>query len=216
MTKKRDKKRRDETEDTAEAVEQTVEAGVSAEGAEAAKAGPVVETEESKIERLEGELTQRDNDLAELKDRYLRALADLDNLRKRAQRDRTEALEYGATSVIGEILPVLDNFERALKAAQEAGEKGPLMDGVAMIRQQFLQVLEKRGIKPLEAIGRTFDPMYHEAIGRVETDEHPEGSVITEVERGYQMGDTVLRPSKVVVAAAPAAQEEADQPEQSD
>jgi molecular chaperone GrpE len=170
---------------------------------EAGDAGPVVETEQSKIERLEQELARRDQELAEAQDRYLRALADLDNLRKRAQRDQAEALSYGATSVIGEILPVLDNFERALKAAQEAGEQGPLVDGVAMIREQFLQVLEKRGIKPLEAVGQAFDPVYHEAIARVETADHPEGSVIEEVERGYQMGDAVLRPSKVVVAAAP-------------
>jgi molecular chaperone GrpE len=189
MARKRDKHIEDETE------------AVDAAGAE--QAGPVVETEESKLARLERELAQRDGDLAELKDRYLRALADLDNLRKRAQRDQAEALSYGATSVIGEILPVLDNFERALKAAQEAGEQGPLVDGVAMIRQQFLQVLEKRGIKPLEAVGQAFDPVYHEAIARVETADHPEGSVIEEVERGYQMGDAVLRPSKVVVAAAP-------------
>jgi len=180
---------------------------------QATEAGPVVETEEGKIERLEAESVRRDEELAEMKDRYLRALADLDNLRKRGRREKEEALRYGAISIISEILPVLDNLERALKAAEEAGEKGPMMDGVAMIRQQFLQLLEKRAIRPLEAAGKIFDPVYHDAVARVETTDHPEGSVIEEVQRGYAMGDTVLRPSKVVVAvAAPAASEQQTEP----
>jgi molecular chaperone GrpE len=164
-------------------------------------AGAVVETAESRIARLEEEV-------ADLKDRYLRALADIDNIRKRSRRDQEEAIRYGITSVIGELLPVLDNFERALKAAQEAGEKGPLVEGVAMVRRQFLALLEKRGITPLEAVGKMFDPAYHDAVARMETDDRPEGQVVEEVERGYAMGDVVLRPSKVVVAVGPSSEDQ--------
>lgn len=187
----------------------SAEAGSRAAAAGSAEAGPVVETEEGKIERLEAELARRDQELAEMKDQYLRALADLDNVRKRGRREKDEALRYGVTAIISEILPVLDNLERALKAAEAAGEKGPLMDGVAMIREQFLQLLEQRAIRPLDAAGKMFDPVYHDAVARVATTDHPEGSVIEEVQRGYAIGDTVLRPSKVVVAvAAPAASEQ--------
>jgi len=178
------------------------QAGSRAAADGAAEVGPVVETEEGKIERLEAELARREQELAEMKDQYLRALADLDNVRKRGRREKEEALRYGVTAIISEILPVLDNFERALEAAEQAGEEGPLVDGVAMVREQFLQLLEKRAIRPLEAAGKMFDPVYHDAVARVETADHPEGSVIEEVQRGYAMGDTVLRPSKVVVAAA--------------
>lgn len=170
----------------------------------------VVETAEGKASPLEQELEQKDAQLRELNDRYLRTLADFDNFRKRARQEMDEARRNAAASVIEEVLPVLDNFERALQAAQDSQQLDKLLEGVHMIRRQMQDILERRGVAPIVALGQPFDPNVHEAVARVETADHPEGTVVYEVEKGYTFGDRVLRPTKVAVAAAPAEEQQSE------
>jgi len=163
------------------------------------------EPEASALERLEGEVAQLREQLSEMNDRYLRAMADFDNYRKRLRQEKDEAIRYGLGSLILDFLPVLDNLGRALEAAKQSPESpaGPLIAGVEITRSQFEQVLARHGVVPIVAVGTDFDPTLHEAVLRIPTDETPEGTVVAEVEKGYTMEGKVLRPSKVGVAVPP-------------
>lgn len=136
-------------------------------------------------------------ELAELRDRHLRLLADFDNFRKRAERELEERTRYVLAEPIRELLPVLDNLERAL-AAQ--GPEGDLIRGVEMIARQFLDVLRRFGVEPVPAVGAHFDPRRHEAVMRVESAEVVEPTVVEEFQRGYLLRDRLLRPALVKVA----------------
>lgn len=136
-------------------------------------------------------------ELAELRDRHLRLLADFDNFRKRAERELEDRTRYVLAEPIRELLPVLDNLERAL-AAQ--GPEGDLIRGVEMIVRQFLDVLRRFGVEPVPAVGAHFDPRRHEAVMRVESAEVVEPTVVEEFQRGYLLRDRLLRPALVKVA----------------
>jgi molecular chaperone GrpE len=149
------------------------------------------------------DVVQLQKDLEEAKDSHLRALADLANFRRRARREQEDAVQFGTALVLEDLLPIVDNFERALQTAVERDEKGAFVDGVTMIYRQLLALLQKRGVKPIEALGQPFDPHLHEAAGGVPTAEMPEGTVLEEVQKGYRVGDRVLRVSRVLVASPP-------------
>jgi molecular chaperone GrpE len=134
-----------------------------------------------------------------LQDRLLRSAAEFDNYRKRVDRERRDLAEYTAADVMKELLPVVDNLERALAAA---GEGDPLRKGVELILKQIQDLLRKRGVKPIEALGADFDPNFHEAVIHEASSEHREGEVIEELQRGYLLGDKLLRPAMVKVAKA--------------
>jgi molecular chaperone GrpE len=136
-------------------------------------------------------------ELAELRDRHLRLLADFDNFRKRAERELEERTRYMLAEPIRELLPVLDNLERAL-AAQ--GAEGDLIRGVEMIARQFLEVLRRFGVEPIPAVGAPFDPRRHEAVMSVESTDVAEPTVVEELQRGYVLRDRLLRPALVRVA----------------
>jgi molecular chaperone GrpE len=136
-------------------------------------------------------------ELAELRDRHLRLLADFDNFRKRAERELEERTRYVLAEPIRELLPVLDNLERAL-AAQ--GAEGDLLRGVEMIARQFLDVLRRFGVEPIPAVGSRFDPRRHEAVMSVDSPGVTEPTVIGELQRGYVLRDRLLRPALVKVA----------------
>ncbi len=142
---------------------------------------------------------------AEARDRWLRAQAELENVRKRTARELAEGLKYANEQIISELLPVVDNLERALAAVTE--ESGPvvaLRDGVALTLNQFLGVLKRFGVVPVEALGRPFDPNLHEAMAQVES-EQPAGTVVAEYQRGYLLNGRLIRPARVGVARPPAA-----------
>ena len=134
-----------------------------------------------------------------LQDRLLRSAAEFDNYRKRVDRERRDLAEYTAADVMKELLPVVDNLERALAAA---GEGDPLRKGVELILKQMQDLLRKRGVKPIEALGADFDPNFHQAVIHEASSEHREGEVIEELQRGYLLGDKLLRPAMVKVAKA--------------
>jgi molecular chaperone GrpE len=140
-------------------------------------------------------------------ERLLRATADFDNFKKRAAREKTEAIHYANFSLLQKLLPILDNFEMALAAAQNAeGDKlASLQSGVAMIQQQLRTVLAENGLEEIDAAGKPFDPNFHEAISQQESAEIPEGNVLQQLRKGYRLKDRLLRPATVIVAKKPVA-----------
>jgi len=133
-----------------------------------------------------------------LQDRLLRTAAEFDNFRKRIDRERRELAEYASSDVISEILPIVDNLERALQAP--GGTDDALRKGVELIHKQMLDLLQKRGVRPIEAQGADFDPNFHQAVIHEASDAHREGEVMQELQRGYMLGDRLLRPAMVKVA----------------
>jgi molecular chaperone GrpE len=139
-------------------------------------------------------------------ERLLRTTADFDNFKKRAAREKIEAAQYATFSLLQKVLPVLDNFEMALAAAQNAkGEKlESLQSGVAMIQQQLKNVLVETGLEEIDAAGQPFDPNFHEAVSQQESADVADGHVLQQLRKGYKFKERLLRPATVVVAKKPA------------
>ena len=152
------------------------------------------------IEELQKELQKVKAEAQEHYDRLLRIYAEFDNYKKRVAREKAELVKYGNEELLRELLPVLDNLERAIEHAKgEADPKG-VLEGVELVAQLFRGVLRKFGVTEIEAVGETFDPSKHEAVGEVLTDEVPPGQIVSEVQKGYMLADRLLRPARVVVA----------------
>lgn len=164
---------------------------------------PSIDELQEEVERQRVELEETRKQVSEEHDRYLRALADFSNYRRRHQDEYAQALQTGTREVILKMLPVLDNFERAVEASEQQHSYESLIEGVLLIQRQLNDLLEKEGVKPIEAVGQEFDPMLHDAIMRVETDEYPENTIVEELQKGYIQDDKVLRPAKVKVAVQP-------------
>jgi molecular chaperone GrpE len=140
-------------------------------------------------------------ELADLNAKWLRALADLDNYRKRTERDRCRWSEQAREGILLDLVGIMDDLERALASCDGAPDAGvALRDGVELIRRRLAQVLEKNGVLPIDTEGAEFDPALHEAVCQVESDEHDSNRIVSETQRGYRLGDRLLRCSKVVVA----------------
>ena len=140
---------------------------------------------------------------AELKDRLLRAQAEWDNSRKRILREKEEAVRYAGEAFLERLLPVLDNFEMGMQAAKSATDAKAIAQGLEMVLAQFQQALRDAGVEAIEAVGHPFDPHRHEALGHHESDEHPEGQVLTQMRKGYKLKDRLLRAASVFVAKPP-------------
>jgi molecular chaperone GrpE len=134
-------------------------------------------------------------------ERFLRSQAELDNFRKRVQREREEDRRYASLPVVRDLLPVIDNLRRALDAASSTGESGNLRQGIELVLQQLEGVLTRHGAQSIPAVGQPFDPHLHEAVQQAPSAEHPPLTVLQELERGYTIQDRVVRPSKVIVSA---------------
>ena len=147
---------------------------------------------------------------AQLKDQLLRLQADFDNFRKRVQRDRVESQQQAAAQLISALLPALDHFQLGLKNAQIHAKDANIVTGFQMIYTQLLETFTQAGLAPLPVEGQPFDPNMHEAVTSIASEEHPEGTVITELRRGYTLGGKLLRPAQVIVSRGPA--EAADAP----
>ncbi len=142
-------------------------------------------------------------------DRLLRTAADLENFKKRAARERLEAAQSATAALLQKLLPVLDHFEMAKAAAQttEAPQSNfeSLQAGIALIQQQLKGILAEAGLEEIDAAGKPFDPMVHEAVSQAETADAPEGQVVQQLRKGYKLRDRLLRPATVIVARKPAA-----------
>ncbi|MDP7638532.1 MAG: nucleotide exchange factor GrpE [Candidatus Hydrogenedentes bacterium] len=161
--------------------------GEVAEMAEAEEAPPV-----DRVSKLETEVVG-------LKDQLLRGRAEFDNYRKRVARDNERVRKMAAQGLIGDLLPALDNLELALQHKDDAS--GGLWEGVEMVSRLLAEILAARGLEPIMAEGAPFDPNVHEAVAQVPSEDVAEGEVVQEFQRGYMLGDQVLRPSKVTVSS---------------
>lgn len=159
----------------------------------------VVEQEEAEAAEnpLVTELTKQ---VEESQQRFLRAQADFDNFRRRTTKEKEELAQYASMKLITQLLPVVDNFDRAVEAAKNGGDIESFLKGVDMIYRQFSQVLEQEGLKPMTTVGEAFNPDFHQAIMQVESDEYEEGIVVEEVQKGYVLKEKVLRPAMVKVS----------------
>lgn len=161
-----------------------------------------------RVTELEAALAKAEQEKKDNYDRFLRSAADLENLRRRNKRDLDDARAEARTRVLKEMLPVVDNLERGLAHAEEAaraGEPGAIVDGLRLVLRQFNHAFERSDVTSVDAQGQPFDPNLHEAISQVETADQPPGTVVSVLQRGYKLGDRLLRPALVVVAKPPAA-----------
>ncbi|HEX2685457.1 MAG TPA: nucleotide exchange factor GrpE [Kofleriaceae bacterium] len=150
---------------------------------------------------LEAKIANLEKDKKDNWDRYLRTAADLENLRKRQRREVEDAKLESKGRVLKEMLPVVDNLERAIEHATTQAGANPIVEGVQLVLRQFLTAFERLDVMPIEAAGQPFDPNLHEAISQQESDAAP-GTVVQVLQRGYKSGDRLLRPALVVVAKA--------------
>ena len=141
--------------------------------------------------------------IEETRDQHLRAAADFDNYRKRMEKDRETLVCFANESLISDLLPILDNLDRALDADQGGDHAGDVLEGVRMISSQLHKVLGQCGLEPLASVGKPFDPSLHEAVGVLKASGHDEGTVVAELQRGYSLKGKVVRPSMVHVAGEP-------------
>jgi molecular chaperone GrpE len=146
---------------------------------------------------LNKKLEEKEKEAAANYDKYLRAVAELDNYRKRAAREKADIIKYGKEDIIRDILPFVDSLDRALE--HSTGDVQAFKDGVALIQGQLLSCLKKHGVERIETAGLNFDPNFHEALMQMESDEHEDNKIVSEMEKGYLLNGRLLRPSKVCV-----------------
>jgi molecular chaperone GrpE len=156
---------------------------------------------DARWQELQTQLQEKEKELAELKDKYLRALADGENARKRVRQQSEESVRIQKEGILRDLLPIVDNLERAVGAAREGvKDTGVIVDGVQMVLRSLLDFLKSQGVVPIVSAGQPFDPTRHEAVDQVASDTHPPNTVVNELHRGYLIGDRVLRPASVTVA----------------
>lgn len=136
----------------------------------------------------------------QLRDLLLRKTAELDNFRKRVERERSEFAQHAAEDLLLALLPLLDDLERALAAPVDTPDGQAYRDGVVLIHRKMLEILRQRNVTPIDAVGEPFDPNLHEAVGHTPSEEHPDGTVASELRRGYRLGNRLLRAPLVMVA----------------
>ena len=178
--------------DDASEVSETEESNTDAESGDSPEAEALANLE-AEHERYKAEAEKQH-------DQMLRTIAEFDNSRKRAEREKEESLKYALESFVKELIPTIDSIERAIQSTTESQDFVALAEGVEMIYKGILSTLEKRGVTPIEAVNEPFDPMQHEAIMHVESEEVPENNVIEEWQKGYMLHNRVIRPSMVSVS----------------
>ncbi len=202
MAKKRKNQDIPEQESVTEILEE-----MTVEGSE----GPTTEEAISPLAKLKNEIEAARMEASNNWDLYLRERADLENARKRHQRDKEDALRFANDRLLKEMVPVLDNLERAVAHAEQGADNNQgLLEGVNMTINQFRKVLEDFGVKPIKAVGANFDPNLHQAMGQIESAKQAPNTVVTEFQRGYLLHDRLLRPSLVMVAKAPTGEDSAN------
>mgnify|MGYP002089222431 FL=1 len=198
--KKKDEQKLDEMQqeiDEAEAAQEDAAEGSEEEAPEEAASEAAAMQEE--IEALKGQVEKLTGDLQEKKDRLLRLQADFDNFRRRSAKEREEISAVVTQNFCKDMLPLLDNFERAMAA--ETKDVEAFQKGVEMIFTQFQEVLKKNGLEQIEAVGQKFDPNFHQAVMRVEDPEKEDDTVAQELQKGYMVKGRVIRPSMVQVVS---------------
>ena len=186
-TKETNKPKAEESKETAKPAEEKAEEKKEEEKKE----------EASKDKKKAGKKKdKRDEQIEELTDRVKRQLAEFENFRTRSEKEKAQMYDMGAKTIVEKILPVVDNFERGLAGVQEGDAFG---DGMKMVYKQMMTALEEAGVKPIEAVGKEFNPDFHNAVMQVESEEYESGVVAQELQKGYMYRDTVVRHSMVAV-----------------
>ena len=165
---------------------------------------------QDEIEELREQLAVKTAEAAESYDRYVRERAELENFKKRAQRDKAEALRFSTEALVRDLIPVIDNLERAVEHAESGGDGRPLVEGVHLVLKHALDILERHGVRRMEAGGAVFDPARHEAVAQVPHAEMEPNRVVQQFLPGYCLHDRLLRPAQVSVSTRPAVEKEAD------
>ncbi|MFQ5840845.1 MAG: nucleotide exchange factor GrpE [Thermodesulfobacteriota bacterium] len=166
---------------------------------------------DEEIEMLKAQVEEKAKLAGEHYDRFLRVQAELENYKKRVEREKSSLVKYGNEELIKEILPVIDNLERAINHPSGENSDG-LKEGVKITLNQLLQVLEKFGVTPVPSVGEPFDPSKHEAMMQVESTDHEPNTVVTELQKGYFLNDRLIRPAMVSVAQPPRQEEDGEGP----
>jgi molecular chaperone GrpE len=144
-------------------------------------------------------LKEKEKEAAENYDKYVRAVADLENIRKRAAREKADSIKYGNENLIKDILPMVDSLNRALKHAGNSGDFEAFKKGLKLVQDQLSGCLEKHGVEQIECLDKAFDPNVHEALFQVDSDAHEDNQIVDELEKGYLLNGRLLRPAKVSV-----------------
>ena len=152
------------------------------------------------VESLNKTIEERDELIVAMKDQLQRQMAEFDNFRKRTDKEKSDMFGVGASSIIKKLLPIIDNFERGFTMIPEGEEKTQFAVGMDMVYKQFMKMLEEANVKPIEALGKEFDPNLHNAVQHIEKEGVGENIIVEEYEKGYMYGDIVLRHSMVIVA----------------
>ena len=179
-------------------------AGVEAAGAETTPTDEA-DADRDPIETLKAEIES-------LEDRLARAKADCQNIQRRSAIERAEAIRYANADLMRSLLGVIDDFERSLEAANNTDDTPSVVHGVRLVYENLMKALSQHGLEPIQALHQPFDPHCHEAIMQQPSEEHPDGTVLTEVAKGFRLRDRVIRPTKVIVSKAP----QAETPDRSD
>lgn len=167
------------------------------EAAAAPAAGPAAAVE---VADLPSQLAEKTKEAQENYDRFLRVAAEMENLRKRQERERAELLQFANENLIKELLPVVDNLELALEHGRQQEAPAPLLEGLELVQQGFLKALARFGVTPINSVGQVFDPAFHNAVMQEEAPEVEDSTVLKEMQKGYLLQNRLLRPAMVVVA----------------
>ncbi len=165
----------------------------------------------SDVLAIQQALTSKTEELKALNDKYLRLAAEFDNYKRLAQRDQRDQIRFGNEQLLKELLPVVDNLERAIKAAKNGGNGEALVQGVELTLKQLVGSLTKFGVQPMQTVGQPFDPSGHQAVASVPSDRVPEQHVVEEFQRGYRLHDRILRAAMVTVSTGAASANGADE-----
>jgi len=200
-TKTDDNQNDAEPEEIVDADQENEEASIEEENIEEAK-------ELSPLEQLEEQIRLKDDELLKQKDTFLREKAELDNFKKRLVKEKEDFVQFANERLLKELIQIEDNMERAMTASNATLES--LQEGVEMIQKQFATFLKNQKVKPIEALGKPFDPNLHEVLNQQESEEHEENTVIQEYSKGYTLNGRILRSAKVVIAKKPAEKKETE------
>lgn len=183
----------------AEVTEEETEEETSSEETEEASSEETEEAEKEKKGFFKKKKDKKDEQIEELNDRVKRQMAEFENFRKRSEKEKSQMFDMGAKTIIEKILPIIDNFERGFSTVEEADKEDAFVAGMSQVYKQLMTELEAAGVKPIEALGKEFDPEFHNAVMQVESEEYESGIVAQELQKGYLYNDTVVRHSMVAV-----------------
>ena len=200
-TKTDDNQNDAEPEEIVDVDQESEETSIEEENIEEAK-------ELSPLEQLEEQIRLKDDELLKQKDTFLREKAELDNFKKRLTKEKEDFVQFANERLLKEVIQIEDNMERAMTASNATLES--LQEGVEMIQKQFATFLKNQKVKPIEALGKPFDPNLHEVLNQQESEEHEENTVIQEYSKGYTLNGRILRSAKVVIAKKPAEKKETE------